>query len=99
MKEYILQLNKIFENRYRLGIMSLMMIHESLDFNSLKLALDITDGNLSSHMAALENAGYIQVRKESDGPKSVTHYSATPEGRKAFSTHLDMLEKILKNIQ
>jgi DNA-binding MarR family transcriptional regulator len=99
VKEYILQLNKIFENRYRLGIMSLLMIHESLDFNSMKLDLDITDGNLASHMAALENAGYVQVKKETEGSRSITSYSATLEGRKAFSTHLDMLEKILKNIQ
>ncbi len=99
MKEHIQQLNKIFENRYRLGIMSLLMIHERIEFLELKQTLDLTDGNLASHANTLEQAGYIQILKEAGPGRQVTLYSATAEGRKAFTDHLENLEKILKNIQ
>jgi len=54
MKDLIANLNKIFESRVRLGIMSVLTVNESYDFNSLKEALAVTDGNLASHLKALE---------------------------------------------
>lgn len=95
MKEIISKLNKHFENRVRLGIMSILMVNESIDFNSLKDLLDATDGNLASHLAALEKNGLIEVRKQFIGRKPNTSYSITDSGRKAFSQHLEYLEKLV----
>lgn len=88
--------NKAFESRARLGIMSLLMVHDEVDFNTLKDLLDITDGNLASHAAALEKAAYIAVKKEFVGRKPRTAYTATAGGRTAFETHLTALEDFLK---
>jgi len=89
-------LNKAFENRIRLGIMSVLMVNEKIDFNNLKEMLQVTDGNLASHIAALEKAEYIKVHKQFIGKKPQTTYSATAYGRKAFHEHLDALEKLIK---
>jgi DNA-binding HxlR family transcriptional regulator len=88
--------NKAFESRVRLGVMSLLVINESVDFNTLKQALDITDGNLASHITALEKAGYLTVEKSFVGRKPHTEYAATAEGRTAFEAHLNALEQFLK---
>ena len=90
-------LNKTFESRVRLGIMSLLMVNEHVEFNSMKELLDITDGNLASHITALEKAGYISVLKEFIGKKPKTSYSATPAGTKAFQQHLNALEQLIRN--
>jgi DNA-binding HxlR family transcriptional regulator len=93
----ITNLNKAFDNRVRLGIMSVLMVNDAMDFNSMKEVLDLTDGNLASHIAALEKEGYVHVKKEFVGKKPLTSYSATKLGVKAFNEHLDALEKLLKN--
>jgi len=90
------QLNKSFENRIRLGIMSILMVNDIIDFNSLKNMLQLTDGNLASHLSALEKATYIQIFKNFVGKKPQTTYSATIEGKKAFLEHLNTLEKLIK---
>jgi DNA-binding MarR family transcriptional regulator len=95
-KPNIHNLNKAFENRVRLGIMSVLMVNDSMDFNSLKELLQVTDGNLASHSAALEKEGLIHIRKEFAGKKTLTTYSATKVGVKAFEEHLDALEKLIK---
>lgn len=95
MKNYIADLNKAFENRVRLGIMSILMVNDFVDFGSLKEQLQITDGNLASHIHALEKLSYIQVRKRFVGKKPNTSYSVSKEGKKAFSEHLDALEKLI----
>lgn len=96
MKDFIAQLNKSFESRIRLGIMSVLMVNDSIDFLALKEMLDASDGNIASHIAALEKAGYLTVQKKFVGKKTSTSYTLTPEGRKAFNEHLDALEKLLK---
>jgi DNA-binding MarR family transcriptional regulator len=96
MKNYIENLNKAFESRIRLGIMSILMVNEWIDFGTLKEMLNITDGNLASHITALEKMDYIQVKKQFVGKKPNTSYAATKSGRKAFNEHLDALENILK---
>jgi hypothetical protein len=90
------KLNKAFENRVRLGIMSILMVNDSMDFNTLKEMLDLTDGNLASHASALEKEGFMHIKKEFVGKKTLTTYSATKTGMKAFNEHLDALEKLLK---
>jgi len=96
MKELISNLNKQFENRIRLGIMSMLMINDWVDFNSMKETLEITDGNLASHIKALEGEQYIEVKKQFVNKKPNTSYRATLEGRKAFNDHLEVLEKLIK---
>ncbi len=97
MKEWIEDLNKAFESRVRLGIMSILMVNDWVDFATLKEMLDITDGNLASHIVAMEKLGFIEVKKQFVGKKPNTSYAATKAGRKAFNEHLDGLEEMLKN--
>ena len=97
MKNYIQHLNKAFENRLRLGIMSSLMVNDWVDFSALKEMLDSTDGNLASHISALEKLEYIQVKKQFIGKKPNTTYAVTKTGKKAFNEHLDTLEKLLKD--
>ena len=91
----IQSLNKEFESRIRLGIMSILMVNEWVEFKEMKETLDITDGNLASHIAALEKNDYIEVKKEFVGKKPKTSYRATKTGRKAFNLHLNALEKLI----
>lgn len=93
----ITKLNKAFDNRIRLGIMSALMVNDQMDFNTIKELLDLTDGNLASHISALEKIGYIIVRKQFIGKKPNTTFAVTKLGKKEFNQHLDALEKILKN--
>lgn len=96
MKDFISQLNKSFESRIRLGIMSVLMVNDSIDFLTLKEMLDASDGNIASHVSALEKAGYLTVEKKFVGKKTNTTYIITDAGRQAFNQHLDALEKLLK---
>jgi DNA-binding MarR family transcriptional regulator len=93
------QLNKAFESRIRLGIMALLMVEDSVDYNSMKESLDVTDGNLASHIKALEKEEYISVQKSFFGKKPHTRYLVTPAGRLAFEMHLKTLENLLKQIK
>lgn len=96
MKHSIAQLNKAFESRIRLGVMSVLMVNDEIDFPSLKELLQVTDGNLASHTSALEKLEYIKVSKQFLGKKPNTTYAVTKTGRTAFNAHLDALENILK---
>jgi len=97
MKNQIEDLNKAFESRIRLGIMSILMVNDWVDFPALKEMLDITDGNLASHITALEKMQYVEVKKQFVGKKPNTSYAVTKAGKKAFNEHLDALENLLKN--
>lgn len=97
MKNYIEDLNKAFESRIRLGIMSALMVNDWINFNDLKEMLDITDGNLASHITALEKLQYLQIKKQFIGKKPNTTYAITRQGKKSFGLHLDALENLLKN--
>ena len=99
MKNIITTFNKAFESRVRLGIMSVLVVNGYVDFPSLKEYLGSTDGNLASHLSALEKLGYIDVRKQFLGKKPNTSYAATEAGRVAFTRHLDALEQIIKQSQ
>jgi DNA-binding HxlR family transcriptional regulator len=97
MKDLISGLNKVFESRIRLGIMSVLMVNDTYDFNSLKQTLDVTDGNLASHLKALEGKKMIRVNKQFIGKKPNTSYSATDEGKQIFRQHLKNLEDLIKS--
>ena len=96
MKNFIDDLNKAFESRIRLGIMSVLMVNDWVEFGTLKDTLNITDGNLASHIAALEKMEYIQIKKQFLGKRPNTSYAVSKLGKKAFNSHLDALEKLLK---
>lgn len=96
MKELLRDLNKAFESKIRLGIMSALVVNEYFDFNSLKELLEVTDGNLASHLKSLEKSKYVTFKKEFLGRKPNTKYSATDEGREAFKKHIKAIEQLLK---
>ena len=78
--------------------MSSLMVNEELNFNQLKEIVDVTDGNLASHLKNLEENGYIKVQKGFIGRKTNTTYSVTKAGEKAFKSHLDGLEQMIKSL-
>ena len=90
--------NKVFSNRVRLGMMSVLMVEEWVEFKKLKELLDVTDGNLASHIAALEKLAYVEVRKQFVGKRPQTAYKTTAEGRVAFEAHLNALEQLLEGL-
>jgi DNA-binding HxlR family transcriptional regulator len=96
MKNPIENIQKVFESRIRLGIMSALMVNDTLDFNTLKELLGLTDGNLASHLKALEQQEIIVVTKQFVGRKPSTTYKATGEGRDLFRTHLAALEELIR---
>jgi DNA-binding MarR family transcriptional regulator len=96
LKNIIQNINKAFDHRIRLGIMSILMVNESADFSTLKELLGVTDGNLASHTKALELENYIAIEKKFIGKKPNTSYRVTKDGRKAFQDHIAALEKLIQ---
>jgi len=97
VKVAIDDLHKAFESRVRLGIMSALAVNDALDFTSLKEYLDVTDGNLATHLKKLEKENFIGVEKSFIDRKPNTKYYMTEAGKKAFKQHLAVLEKIIKS--
>ncbi|MER3464882.1 MAG: transcriptional regulator [Chitinophagaceae bacterium] len=98
-KNPIKGLNKIFESRIRLGVMSVLLVNDEISFNDLKQMLEVTDGNLATHLVTLEENGFIKVHKGFVGRKTNTTYSITKSGEKAFNEHLTALEKMIKGMK
>lgn len=88
--------NKVFENRIRLQVMSVLLANDAYDFSSLKELLELTDGNLASNLKTLEKEGYITVEKSFVDRKPNTRYMKTDKGQKAFEEHLQALENLIK---
>jgi DNA-binding MarR family transcriptional regulator len=88
----------VFDSRIRLGIMSALLVNEKVNFNALKELINVTDGNLASHLKTLEDNGYLKVQKAFVGRKTNTTYSVTKAGEKAFKSHLDALERMIRSI-
>jgi DNA-binding MarR family transcriptional regulator len=99
MKNPIENLNKVFDSRIRMGVMSILSVNDEVNFNDLKQLLELTDGNLASHLVNLEENGYIKVHKGFVGRKTNTTYSITKAGEKAFNEHIDALENIIKGMK
>ncbi|HEX4877572.1 MAG TPA: transcriptional regulator [Chitinophagaceae bacterium] len=99
MKNPITGLNKVFESRIRLGVMSILMVNEEINFNDLKQLLEVTDGNLATHLVTLEESGYIKVKKGFIGRKTNTTYSITRAGEKAFKDHITALENMIRGVK
>src|SRR5690349_6778241 len=96
MKDLLDHINNAFDHRNRLAIMATLVNNERVDYNTLRAALQLTDGNLASHLRPLENKGHIAVQKVFIGRRTQTTYAATEAGRAAFKTHLDALEAVIK---
>ncbi|MBT3934948.1 MAG: transcriptional regulator [Bacteroidetes bacterium] len=99
MKNIIAGLNKMFNNRLRIGIMAILVVNDWVEFNNLKELLEATDGNLASHIKALELEDYIEVKKQCVGRKPKTSYRATIIGRTAFEDHINGLSSIMENVK
>jgi DNA-binding MarR family transcriptional regulator len=98
-KNPIAGLNKIFDNRIRLGVMSIVMVNNEISFNDLKQLLEVTDGNLATHLQTLEESGFLKVHKGFVGRKTNTTYSITRAGEKAFKDHIQALENMIKGVK
>ncbi len=96
MKNILTQLNPVFDHRNRLGIMSVLVVNDWVEYGRLKELLNLTDGNLASHMKPLEAAEYVEYRKQFVGRRPQTTYAATELGKTAFRAHLEGLEALLK---
>jgi DNA-binding MarR family transcriptional regulator len=99
MKNPINGLNKIFESRIRLGVMSILVVNEEINFNDLKQMLEVTDGNLATHLVNLEENNFIKVHKGFVGRKTNTTYAITKAGEKAFNDHIAALEVLIKGMK
>jgi len=98
MNDLLSRFNKAFESKARLNIMSVLMVNDVTSFNDLKDLLALTDGNLATHLRALEESGYIAVEKQFVGRKPKTTYRATDAGRTSFADHLNALEAFIRNM-
>ncbi|WP_254561268.1 winged helix-turn-helix domain-containing protein [Dyadobacter diqingensis] len=94
--EWLEKFNKVFESKIRLGLMSVLVVNDAVSFNELKELLQLTDGNLASHLKALEETEYILVQKQFVGRKPNTTYKVTEAGQKAFTDHLQVLENMIR---
>jgi len=92
-------LNKIFDNRIRLGVMSIVMVNDEINFNDLKQLLEVTDGNLATHLQTLEESGFLKVHKGFVGRKTNTTYAITKTGEKAFKEHIQALENMIRGVK
>lgn len=99
MKNPIEQLSKVFDSRIRLGIMSALVVNDSISFNELKELIEVTDGNLATHLKTLEENRYLKVEKGFLGRKTNTTYTITKAGQKAFKSHLEALENLIKTMK
>jgi DNA-binding MarR family transcriptional regulator len=75
------------------------MVNDQINFNDLKQLIGVTDGNLASHIKALEEIGYMKVTKGFIGKKTNTTYTITKLGEKAFQQHLAALERMIKKMK
>lgn len=99
MKNPISGLNKLFDNRIRLGVMSVLVVNDEISFNDLKGMLEVTDGNLATHLVTLEENGLIKVHKGFIGRKTNTTYSITKLGEREFKDHVKALEGMIKGLK
>jgi DNA-binding MarR family transcriptional regulator len=94
--EPFLQLDRVIHEKGRLVIMSMLAASPELSFTELRDALDMTDGNLTTHIRALQETGYISVAKSYQNRRPLTTCSLTAAGRKAFTDYINLLEQIVR---
>jgi DNA-binding MarR family transcriptional regulator len=94
--EKILDIDHLIHAPIRLAALSILITVQNANFSFLKESINTTDGNLSTHLSKLEEAGYVTVEKIFKDKKPQTIYAITDTGRKAFNRYIDNLEKIVK---
>ncbi|HEY4414061.1 MAG TPA: transcriptional regulator [Verrucomicrobiae bacterium] len=94
--EPFLQLDRVIHEKGRLAIMSMLAATPELSFTEMRDALGMTDGNLTTHIKALQQEGFIAVAKSYQNNRPLTTCSLTPAGRKAFASYIDLLEQIVR---
>jgi DNA-binding MarR family transcriptional regulator len=92
----LLQLDRVIHEKGRLAIMSMLAASPELSFTELKEALDMTDGNLTTHIRTLQEAGYVSVTKSFRNRRPLTTCSLTEAGRDAFGNYIALLEQVVK---
>lgn len=90
------QLDRVIHEKGRLAIMSMLAASPELSFTELRDALAMTDGNLTTHIRALREAGYVSVAKSFQNRRPLTTCSLTAAGRKAFTEYINLLEQIVQ---
>ncbi len=90
------QLDRVIHEKGRLAIMSLLAATRQMSFTELRNTLGMTDGNLTSHLKTLQYEGYVAVTKSYENNRSLTTYSLTEKGRRAFARYIEVLERIVK---
>jgi DNA-binding MarR family transcriptional regulator len=94
--ELLLQLDRVIHEKGRLAIMSMLAATPELSFTEMRDALAMTDGNLTTHIKALQQEGYVTIAKSVQNRRPLTTCSLTAAGRKAFAEYINLLEKIVR---
>jgi DNA-binding MarR family transcriptional regulator len=94
--EPFLQLDRVIHEKGRLAIMSMLAASAELSFTDLRQALSMTDGNLTSHIRSLQEAGYVSITKSFQNNRPLTTCSLTHSGKKAFANYINLLEQIIQ---
>ena len=94
--EPFLQIDRVIHERGRLAIMSMLAASPELSFTELRDTLEMTDGNLTTHMRTLQEAGYVSIAKSYRNRRPLTTVSLTPTGRQAFANYIALLEQIVQ---
>jgi predicted ArsR family transcriptional regulator len=94
--EPFLQLDRVIHEKGRLAIMSLLAASDQFAFTEIRDTLEMTDGNLTTHLRTLHEAGYVAVTREMHGGRPLTRYSLTARGRKAFGDYIGLLDQIVR---
>ncbi|NQU35812.1 MAG: transcriptional regulator [Bacteroidetes bacterium] len=97
MKEILSSLNKSFDSRVRVGIMSILLRSNWVDFTTIRNTLGATDGNISNHLSALQKHNMIKTKKEFVSNRPKTSYKITRQGIRKFTDHLSVFEKLLSS--
>lgn len=96
MKDIIEQMDRAFESRVRIGIMTMLLLQEWVDFSALRDTMGVTDGNLASHTTLLEERNYLEVRKQFIGKRPNTAYRATTPGKQAFIRYVNAFKELMQ---
>jgi DNA-binding MarR family transcriptional regulator len=94
--EAFLQLDRVIHEKGRLAIMSMLAATPELSFTEMRDSLKMTDGNITTHIRTLQEAGYISVTKSFQNNRPLTTCSLTAAGKKAFTSYINLLEKIIQ---
>ncbi len=94
--EPFLQLDRIIHEKGRLGIMSMLAANPELSFTEMRDSLGMTDGNITTHIRTLQEAGYLSVTKSFQKNRPLTTCALTPVGRTAFAQYINLLEQIVR---